>query len=125
MQSEDDLVLSLEEQKAMEEAFAARDEMEAEEREKREAVLGAVRARVDVATYAAIEQCIEDSDDEGSTRSYAIVDKACGHVVRSDYAFGDYHVHQYENGGLSGDSYAGAVYIAIGSGQYLEFHYEI
>lgn len=113
-----------EEQQAMREAYAALDEIEADERASRDSVLRVVKARVDSTLYAAIERCIEDCDDAGRAHSFSIVDQPRGDAQQSDYEFGAYHVHQYQNGGMSGDDFAGAIYIAIGQGQHLEFHYE-
>lgn len=113
------------EQQAMIEAYAALGEIEDAECARRESVLSLVKARVDNLTYAAIEQCIADSDEDGRAHSFSIVDQPRGDVRNSDYAFGTYHVDQYENGGISGDNYAGSVCIPIGLGQHLEFHYEM
>lgn len=113
-----------EEQQAMREAYAALDEIEVDERASRDSVLSVVKARVDSKLFAAIERCIEDCDDAGRAHSFSIVDQAYGDVQNSDYEFGEYHVHQYQNGGMSGDDFAGAIYVAIGQCQYLEFHYE-
>lgn len=103
------------------EAYQALREMEDEERARREVVLSEVRDRVDQTIYGEIERCIEDSDQ---THTFAIVDKAAGVELQSDYAFGAYFVDQYQDGGIAGDSFAGTVCIPIGREQYLEFHYE-
>ena len=104
------------------EAYAALDEIEAAARANREEILGVVKARVSPDVYSDIEECIEES---GHTHSFSIVAASCGAVQSDDYAFGDYYVDQYDNGGISGDDFAGSICIPIGEGQFLLFHYEM
>nr|WP_156903361.1 hypothetical protein [Burkholderia sp. M701] len=113
---------SPEELKAEIEALAALDEIDAATRANREEILGLVKIRVSPEVYSGIEECISDSDH---THSFSIVDEPCGTVQSSDYVFGDYHVDQYDNGGISGDNFAGSICIPIGQGQFLQFHYEM
>lgn len=37
----------------------------------------------------------------------------------------DYWIDQYENGGITGDNYAGYVYVKLKDGKYFRFHYSI
>lgn len=49
-----------------------------------------------------------------------------GSLVKEDFdSIQNYWVDQYENGGITGDSYAGYIYVEIKNGRYLKAHYSM
>lgn len=59
-----------------------------------------------------------------STFDFEIVDTHGGHRQdETGYAFRYIYLDQYSNGGMSGDDYAGYVWIPLPKGKFLKFHY--
>ncbi|MFK1111000.1 hypothetical protein ACIUXQ_32900 [Pseudomonas aeruginosa] len=87
------------------------------------AALREVRRLVRCKTYRDILCYIEDCD---RTSDFSIVSAPGTERDRQDerpYAFKYAYVNQYENGGHTGDSYAGWVHIPLNAGKFLRFHY--
>jgi len=97
----------------------------AEEERKRASALREVRRLVRRRAYKDILQYIEECE---STRDFSIVTEPGAEKYRQDergYAFKYAYVNQYENGGYTGDSYAGWVRIPLSAGKFLKFHYSM
>lgn len=87
------------------------------------AAMREVRRLVRPKVYRDILEYIKDCD---RTSEFSIVSEPCDEKDKQDespYAFGYAYVNQYENGGYSGDSYAGWVRIPLNAGKLLKFHY--
>lgn len=70
-----------------------------------------------------ILECLEDSEAHGKLE---IVDKPDIKPQEEDWGHFDHVlVDQYENGGYSGDDFAGYIYIPINDGKYLKSHYSM
>lgn len=55
-----------------------------------------------------------------------IVRKKAGELAEEDFgSIQQFWVDQYENGGYTGDSYAGYIYVEIKPGKYLKAHYSM
>lgn len=105
----------------MEEANASALEHDREQRRKRDEALAYVATIVGVRKLKHIKGFIADCD---YTSEFEIVDSHGGH--RQDEkgtAFRYIYLDQYSNGGMSGDDYAGWVWIPLPQGKYLKFHY--
>lgn len=101
------------------------DAYHAEEHRSREAALREVRRLVRCKTYRDILEYIKECD---CTTEFSIVTEPGSEKDKQDergYAFGYAYVNQYENGGYTGDSYAGWVRIPLNAGKFLKFHYSM
>lgn len=91
----------------------------------REAAMRQVRRLVRRKVYRDMLKYIEDCD---STSDFSIVTEPGSEKDKQDergYAFKFAYVNQYENGGYTGDSYAGYVRIPLNAGKFLKFHYSM
>lgn len=67
-----------------------------------------------------LKVCMEDS----LNGSYRITDKPCVASKDDDYNSIDVHVHQWQNGGDTGDDFAGTISVALPNGKYFTFDYQ-
>lgn len=105
----------------MEEANASALEHDREQRKKRGEALAYVATIVGARKLKHIKDFIADCE---YTAEFEIVDTHGGH--RQDekgFAFRYIYLDQYSNGGMSGDDYAGWVWIPLPKGKFLKFHY--
>lgn len=89
------------------------------------AAMREVRRLVRPKVYRDILRYIEDCD---RTTEFSIVTEPGAERDKQDergYAFKVAYVNQYENGGYTGDSYAGWVLIPLNAGKFLKFHYSM
>lgn len=89
------------------------------------AALREVRRLVRPKVYRDILKYIEDCE---TTTEFSIVTEPGAEKDKQDespYAFGYAYVNQYENGGYTGDSYAGWISIPLNAGKFLKFHYSM
>ncbi|PWD01972.1 hypothetical protein [Pseudomonas amygdali] len=105
----------------MEEANASALEHDRQQRQKREEALAYVATIVGARKLKHINEFIDDCD---YTCEFEIADSHAGN--RQDEpgtAFRYIYLDQYSNGGMSGDDFAGWVWIPLPKGKYLKFHY--
>lgn len=89
------------------------------------AALREVRRLVRPRVYRDILKYIEDCE---TTTDFSIVTEPGADNDKQDereYAFKFAYVNQYENGGCTGDSYAGSVRVPLSAGKFLKFHYSM
>lgn len=105
----------------MEEANASALEHDREQGRKRDEALAYVATIVGARKLEHIRDFIANCD---YTTEFEVVESQEGH--RQDEpgtAFRYIYLDQYSNGGMSGDDFAGWVWIPLPKGKYLKFHY--
>ena len=82
-----------------------------------------LRNSLDEVYIQRIMACLKESEADGKID---IVEKPKIEPQFEDWdSFDHILVDQYQDGGMTGDSFAGYIYIPIGGGQYLKSHYSM
>lgn len=105
----------------MDEAKASAQEYDRDQRRRRTEALAYVATIVGKRKLKHINDFIADCD---YTTEFEIVDVHGGHrQEEKGCAFRYIYIDQYGNGGISGDDFAGWVWIPLPKGKFLKFHY--
>lgn len=62
--------------------------------------------------------------EETANGNYRITDKPCNGSKDEDYELLDVYIDQWQNGGYSGDDYAGTISVALPNGKYFTYAYQ-
>lgn len=104
--------------------FAARDAAIAQEFseqfEKDDKVLQQVRALVTEEAFGQIKEALAEAGGD----QLEIVDRPVGEAQDEGFVLGDVFIDQTTDGGCEGDEFAGTVFMPLGDGTYLKYHYE-
>ena len=107
----------------LEAMIEAEKEQYAEEARKNTLILKGIKEEFGEKYYNAVFNCIMESEGCGL---YELVKKPKGNFQEEDWGpFSYLYVDQWQDGGITGDSFAGDIYIPMKDGQYLKVKYQM
>ena len=116
---EDQKIMDLE----MAEYMKAEKNREAEDASKNTHILNAIEKELSKEYREAVFNCIMESEGYGL---FEIVNEPKGNHQYEEWGTFDHiYVDQWEDGGITGDSFAGDIYIPLMEGQYLKVKYQM